>query len=135
MLTIFSFSVARSGTATFRSSANLSDANVAYTFAKINYARTLSIRLRPNHLIRERVCDVRIERFAEDRKVAVPLRATEKANMVSIHLFVSARQLLVERSSEEFKGASLEMRYRLIQEVITEHGRLIAIVRRQPHAR
>jgi hypothetical protein len=38
------------------------------------------IRCRP--IFVERVCGVRIERFAEDRKVPVPLRATENKNMV-----------------------------------------------------
>src|SRR5205814_339865 len=81
----------------------------------------------------ERIYDVGIERLAEDRKVPVPLRAAEKENMVGINLSYLARQLLVERLKRRIQRCQLgKMRDRLIQQVITEHRRLIAIARRQP---
>jgi len=42
----------------------------------------------------ERVCGVRIERFAEDRKVAVPLRTAKKENMVPSTFRISADNFL-----------------------------------------
>jgi len=81
----------------------------------------------------ERVGGVRIERFAEDRKVRVPLRAAKKQNMMRIHFSDLARHLLVDRFKQRIQRCQLrKMRDRLIQQVITEHGWLIAIVRRQP---
>ncbi len=52
--------------------------------------------------------------------------------MAAIHLSYLARQLLVNRLKRGIQRRQLgKMRDRLIQQVITEHRRLIAIVRRQ----
>ena len=81
----------------------------------------------------ERVYNVRVERFAKHRKVTVPLRAAEKENVVSIDFSNVARQLLVDRFKQRIQRRQPgKMRDRLIQQVITEHGGLVAIVRRQP---
>jgi hypothetical protein len=53
--------------------------------------------------------------------------------MVRINFSDLARQLLVERFKRGIQRRQLgKMRDRLIQQVIAEHRRLIAIVRRQP---
>ncbi len=79
------------------------------------------------------VGNVGIERFAKDGKIGVPLRATKKENVVSVYLSYLGRQLLVERFQKIIQRPKPgKMGDRLIQEVITEHGGLIAIVRCQP---
>src|SRR5260370_31106139 len=81
----------------------------------------------------ERVGSVRIERFAEHRKIPIPLRSAEKKNMVAIDLSYLDSQLLVERFKRGIQRCQLgKMRDRLIQQVITKHRWLIAIVCRQP---
>src|SRR6267378_1096532 len=65
--------------------------------------------------------------------ICEPLRATEKENVVSVNLSYLGRQLPVERFQKIIQGPKPgKMGDRLIQEVITEHGGLIAIVRCQP---
>ena len=101
-------------------------------FAEINVLPYYAlIRRRP--IFVESVCGVRIERLAEDGEVSVPLRATKKENVVGINLSYFPRQLLVERFKRKIQRRQPgEMRNRLIEQVVSEHGRLITIVRRQP---
>src|SRR5260370_2298029 len=74
-----------------------------------------------------------MEGLPEHRKVPIPLRPAEKENMVSVNLSYLARHLLVDRFKQGIQRCQLrKLRDWLIQQVITEHRRLIAILRRHP---
>src|SRR6185436_14531074 len=78
----------------------------------------------------ERVRELRVERRAEDLEVRVPLRAAEEDDVVRVHRAYASDDSLVEgfELRVEVRGVE-EVRYRLVEQVITGDSRLVFITR------